>query len=270
MYGMYGDATKRHEYRVRAKTTNGFQAIYDNTDVDSKEFSIRFEKVILPEMAALRFAVSMEDGAFIGQSFLPIAYLRSGYRHIALRNQINIPVRASSLFVFIQKKIYVNAEDQEFANRLVDPLTTKYPNSNHQQQNFDHVSSDVNLQLRESIRERNLPISLDETNWYEKHVIAGSEFNDRKRLCKILSLNDVKPEEVIKRDQIIQAKLRRISDDYRQVSTMAFSLFNRILVSWCPVLCSEGQHSQGPRVDVYLPNIRFFARPLNIGLSSLF
>jgi hypothetical protein len=78
----------------------------------------------------------------------------------------------------------------------------------------------LNLQLRESIRERNLPISLNETNWYQKHAIAGSEFNDKKRLCKILSLNDVKQEEVIKRDQIIHAKLRRISDDHRQVSTM--------------------------------------------------
>jgi phosphatidylinositol phospholipase C beta len=45
MYGMYADATKRHEYRLRAKRWNGFQTVYDETDVETGEFSIRFSKV---------------------------------------------------------------------------------------------------------------------------------------------------------------------------------------------------------------------------------
>ena len=123
MYGMYADATKRHEYRLRAKRWNGFQAVYDDIDVKSTEYSIRFSKVILPEMAALRFAVSDEDGTFIGQSFLPVAHLRPGYRHIVLRNQINIPVQCSSLYVHIKKDVHVDEENKEFIDLLISPTS---------------------------------------------------------------------------------------------------------------------------------------------------
>lgn len=133
MYGMYADATKRHEYRLRSKRWNGFQAIYDDTDVDSNEFSIRFSKVILPEMAALRFAVSDEDGTFIGQSFIPVAHLRPGYRHIVLRNQINIPVQCSSLYIFIRKDVHVDEEDRQLIDLLIFP-TSLSTNTKEQQQ----------------------------------------------------------------------------------------------------------------------------------------
>lgn len=121
MYGLYADATKRNEYRLRAKRWNGFQAIYDDSDVEFGEFNIRFSKVILPELAALRFAVSEEDGTFIGQCFIPVVHLRPGYRHIALRNQINIPVQSSSLFVYIRKDVHVDAENKELIDQLVSP-----------------------------------------------------------------------------------------------------------------------------------------------------
>lgn len=123
MYGMYADATKRHEYRLRAKRWNGFQAVYDDTDVKSTEYSIRFSKVILPEMAALRFAVSDEDGTFIGQSFIPVAHLRPGYRHVVLRNQINIPVQCASLYVHIKKDVHVDEENKEFIDLLISPTS---------------------------------------------------------------------------------------------------------------------------------------------------
>ncbi|UJR30175.1 hypothetical protein I4U23_017715 [Adineta vaga] len=125
MYGMYADATKRHEYRLRAKRWNGFQAVYDDTDVEQGEFSIRFSKVILPEMASLRFVVSEEDGTFIGQSFIPVAHLRSGYRHVVLRNQINIPVQSASLFVYIRKDVHVDAENKELIDQLVSPTSVQ-------------------------------------------------------------------------------------------------------------------------------------------------
>ena len=134
MYGMYADATKRHEYRLRAKRWNGFQAIYDDTDVESGEFPIRFSKVILPEIAALPLAVSEEDGTFIGQSFIPVAHLRPGYRHIVLRNQMNIPVQASSLFIFIRKNVHVDDEDRELIDQLVSPKSKQMNNTKEQQQ----------------------------------------------------------------------------------------------------------------------------------------
>jgi hypothetical protein len=122
---MYADATKRHEYRLRVKRWNGFQAIYDETDVELGEFSIRFSKVILPEMASLRFVVSEEDGTFIGQSFIPVAHLRPGYRHIVLRNQMNIPVQCSSLFIYIRKDVHVDAQNKELIDQLVSPTSVQ-------------------------------------------------------------------------------------------------------------------------------------------------
>ena len=123
MYGMYADATKRHEYRLRTKRWNGFQAVYDDTDIESNEFAIRFSNVILPEMASLRFVVSEEDGTFIGQSFIPVAHLRPGYRHLVLRNQMNIPVHPSSLFIYIRKEVHVDAKNKELIDKLVSPTS---------------------------------------------------------------------------------------------------------------------------------------------------
>jgi phosphatidylinositol phospholipase C beta len=140
MYGMYADATKRHEYRLRAKRWNGFQAVYDDTDVELGEFSIRFSKVILPEMASLRFAVSEEDGTFIGQSFIPVAHLRPGYRHLVLRNQMNIPVQSSSLYIYIRKDVHVDAENKELIDQLVSPTSVQTVNKEQQQAKYKPLS----------------------------------------------------------------------------------------------------------------------------------
>ncbi len=222
MYGMYGDINKRHEYRIRAKRWNGFQVIYDDTDIKSDNFSIQFDKVILPEMAALRFSVTADDGEFLGQSFLPIAHLRPGYRHIVLRNEINIPIHSSSLFIFIRRKIYIDEKDQEFADKLVEPLTIQCSHLNHEMNFCSNFSSNLNVRIHnpltnefgENYRKQN---SLDETNWYQKHVIAGSELNDIKHLSKILSVNDIHPREIQKREQTTHNKLRRVSVEYQKV-----------------------------------------------------
>jgi hypothetical protein len=225
MYGMYGDINKRHEYRVRAKRWNGFQAIYDESDVEIEEFSNRFSEIILPEMAALRVSVTDECGAFIGQCFLPITHLRPGYRHIVLRNQMNIPVNSSSLFVFIRKNIYINAKDQEFADKLVEPLIIHSLNLNDEINHCDRFASNMLVRFHnpltnefgENYRRRNSLVLSDESNEYQKHIITGSELNNRKHLTKILSLNDIDPKEIQKREQIIQSKLERVSSDYQTV-----------------------------------------------------
>jgi hypothetical protein len=237
---MYGQANKRTEYRIRAKGWNGFQAIYDDTDVQLGEFSIRFPKVILPEIVAIRFSVLADDGTFLGQSFLPIAYLRSGYRHIVLRNQINVPVNSSSLFIFIRKTMTMNAKDQEFADKLVQPSIIESSDSNNEINQYKDDSSNIIIRnhhrllttnYEENIKKQNSLVSTDETMSFSKHFIAGSEFNDKKRLCKVLSLNDIHPDEISKRDKIIQNKLRRISMDYQPVRDIFVDIFNLSLVS---------------------------------------
>ncbi|CAF0805053.1 unnamed protein product [Rotaria sordida] len=232
MYGMYGDANKRNEFLVRAKRWNGFQAIYDDIDIDSNKYSIRFPNVTLPEMAALRFVVSTEDGTLLGQSFIPIAHIRPGYRYVVLRNQMNIPIHSSSLLIFIQINVHIKAEDQDFANKLVEPLKdqTKDLNksnqdSNNEKNQYNDIFSKMLIrnhssfpiqQENTSAKRSETTTSSDETNWYQKHLIAASRLHDRKTLCKVLSFNDIISKEVVKRDESIPSKLRRISIDYQK------------------------------------------------------
>jgi hypothetical protein len=235
MYGMYGDINKRHEYHIRAKRWNGFQAIYDETDVESGEFSSGFSNVILPEMAAFRFSVTAEDGGFLGQSFLPIAHLRSGYRHIVLRNQINRPVNSSSLFVFIRKSIYINAKDRDFADILEQPLRIQGSNLSNEINSYNEFSSNIFVRYHHSLTNefeenssrRNSSVLVDETNSYYKHVTAGSELNNRKNLCKILSFNDIHPREIQKREKIIQEKLRRVFIEYQTVTLKRYFFLSK-------------------------------------------
>jgi hypothetical protein len=254
MYGMYADATKRHEYRLRSKRWNGFQAIYDDTDVELGEFSIRFSKVILPEMAALRFAVSEEDGTFIGQSFIPVAHLRPGYRHVVLRNQINIPVQSSSLFIYIRKDVHVDAENKELMDQLVSPTSvvqtinkeqqkTKFKllseqrsfsvgdfntlrnNSDDDNHVFpsDHYPSitDINVVppgLGINNKKRNQSTPFVDANWYQNQLIASSQLHDTENLCKELSIHDIEQTKSFKRKQeTIEAKVRRTSLEYDKV-----------------------------------------------------
>jgi hypothetical protein len=272
MYGMYGDINKRHEYRLRAKRWNGFQAIYDETDNNSNEFSIPCWKVILPDMAALRFAVSTDDGSFIGQCFIPIAYLRPGYRHIALRNQMNIPVHSSSLFIFVRRNIHVNAKDEEFANILVNPLSIECSNlnklekdSNNEKSCYEEFCSTMSVrnhdpvsrELEENRIRRGLPTSLDEIDSYQKHLIAASQLHDEKQLCKVLSMNDIERKELPKRKQAIDTKLRRVSADYHKVFTINFGFFRRFRFREVPnvfeivTLCIEFEVEITCKLSIY-------------------
>jgi hypothetical protein len=182
MYGMYADATKRHEYRLRAKRWNGFQAFYDDTDVESGEFSIRFTKIILPEMASLRFAVAEEDGTFIGQSFVPVAHLRPGYRHIALRNQMNIPVQSSSLFIYIRKDVHVDAENKELIDQLVSPTSVQVGNKEQQPKQIkfkplseqrSHSVGDINAMRKSSDNNRQ---SFDDDSVFPANVLLRRHY----------------------------------------------------------------------------------------------
>lgn len=69
-----------------------------------------FRKVILPELAVLRFAVYDENGRQLGQRILPLDGLQSGYRHISLRTEHNQPMTLPTLFVHLQLKTYVPDE----------------------------------------------------------------------------------------------------------------------------------------------------------------
>jgi len=64
-------------------------------------------KVVLPDLAVLRFGVYDENGKLLGQRILPLDGLQAGYRHISLRTEANFPMSLPMLFCNIELKIYV-------------------------------------------------------------------------------------------------------------------------------------------------------------------
>lgn len=77
--------------------------------------------MVLPELAVLRFAVYDESGKQIGQRILPLDGLQSGYRHISLRTEANMPLTLSTLFVHLVLKTYVPDELSGLVDALADP-----------------------------------------------------------------------------------------------------------------------------------------------------
>ena len=100
MYGLPTD-TIRKEFRTRTVPANGLNPVYN-------EEPFLFRKVVLPDLAALRFAVYDEsNGKLLGQRIVPLDGLQAGYRHISLRTEANFPMSLPMLFCNIEIKIYV-------------------------------------------------------------------------------------------------------------------------------------------------------------------
>ncbi|KAL3080373.1 hypothetical protein niasHT_032578 [Heterodera trifolii] len=113
MYGLPTD-TIRKEHRTKLVPANGLNPIYN-------EEPFVFRKVILPELAVLRFAVYDENGKQLGQRILPLDGLQSGYRHISLRTEHNQASTLPTLFVHLQLKTYVPDELSGLVDALADP-----------------------------------------------------------------------------------------------------------------------------------------------------
>ncbi|KAJ1359730.1 1-phosphatidylinositol 4,5-bisphosphate phosphodiesterase beta egl-8 [Parelaphostrongylus tenuis] len=114
MYGLPTD-TIRKEHRTKVIPANGLNPVYN-------EVPFVFRKVVLPELAVLRFAVYDENGKQLGQRILPLDGLQAGYRHISLRSDTNqTMVLAPTLFVHIVIKTYVPDELSGLVDALADP-----------------------------------------------------------------------------------------------------------------------------------------------------
>ncbi|XP_071566275.1 1-phosphatidylinositol 4,5-bisphosphate phosphodiesterase isoform X3 [Temnothorax nylanderi] len=118
MYGLPTD-TIRKEFRTRVVPANGLNPVYN-------EEPFLFRKVVLPDLAALRFAVYDEsNGKVLGQRIVPLDGLQAGYRHIALRTDANFPMSLPMLFCNIDIKIYVPDGFEEFMDALTAPRAFK-------------------------------------------------------------------------------------------------------------------------------------------------
>ncbi|XP_034237944.1 1-phosphatidylinositol 4,5-bisphosphate phosphodiesterase-like isoform X1 [Thrips palmi] len=114
MYGLPTD-TIRKEFKTRLVPSNGLNPCYN-------ESPFFFRKVVLPDLAVLRFGVFDETGKLLGQRILPLDGLQTGYRHIALRTEANFPMSLPMLFCNIQLKIYVPTGYEDIMYALSDPL----------------------------------------------------------------------------------------------------------------------------------------------------
>lgn len=113
MYGLPSD-TIRKEFRTRLVPANGLNPVYN-------EEPFLFRKVVLPDLAVLRFGVYDENGKLLGQRILPLDGLQAGYRHISLRTDANFPMSLPMLFCNIELKIYVPDGFEDFMAALSDP-----------------------------------------------------------------------------------------------------------------------------------------------------
>ncbi|BET01285.1 phospholipase C [Nesidiocoris tenuis] len=113
MYGLPTD-TIRKEFRTRMVPANGLNPVYN-------EEAFLFRKVVLPDLAVLRFGVYDENGKLLGQRILPLDGLQAGYRHISLRTEANFPMSLPMLFCNIELKIYVPDGFEGFMAALSDP-----------------------------------------------------------------------------------------------------------------------------------------------------
>ncbi|XP_076255702.1 no receptor potential A isoform X1 [Rhynchophorus ferrugineus] len=113
MYGLPTD-TIRREFRTHMVPANGLNPVYN-------EEPFLFRKIVLPDLAVLRFGVYDESGKLLGQRILPLDGLQAGYRHISLRTEANFPMSLPMLFCNIELKIYVPDGFEDFMAALSDP-----------------------------------------------------------------------------------------------------------------------------------------------------
>ncbi|XP_066915191.1 inactive phospholipase C-like protein 2 [Clytia hemisphaerica] len=95
MVELYGLAADCHYERSRTIPHNGYNPVFDET------FEFR---VILPELALLRFVVLDDDhigDCFIGQCTIPLECIRQGYRTVYLLSATGEDLAPASLFVHV-------------------------------------------------------------------------------------------------------------------------------------------------------------------------
>ena len=113
MYGLPTDTIKK-EFKTKTIPANGLNPMYN-------EDPFQFRKIVLPELAVLRFGVYNEEGKLLGQRILPFNDLQAGYRHISLKTEGNFPMSLPMLFCNIELKIYVPDGLGDFMDALSDP-----------------------------------------------------------------------------------------------------------------------------------------------------
>ncbi|XP_077587715.1 1-phosphatidylinositol 4,5-bisphosphate phosphodiesterase beta-2 [Stigmatopora nigra] len=130
--GLPGDPKKK--YRTKWSTTpNSINPVWN-------EEPFLFDKILLPEMASLRMAVHEENGKFLGHRIIPLDAIQSGFHHICLRSESNIPLTLPALFVYIEVKDYIPAAFAEFTDALFNPTKGTEKSKTAKESSADYIS----------------------------------------------------------------------------------------------------------------------------------
>ncbi|KAK1338921.1 hypothetical protein QTO34_019589 [Cnephaeus nilssonii] len=109
-----GDPKRRYRTKLSA-TANSINPIWN-------EEPFVFEKILMPELASLRVAVMEEGSKFLGHRIIPINALNSGYHHLCLRSESNMPLTMPALFVLLEMKDYVPDTWADLTVALANPI----------------------------------------------------------------------------------------------------------------------------------------------------
>ncbi|XP_063538301.1 1-phosphatidylinositol 4,5-bisphosphate phosphodiesterase isoform X2 [Cydia strobilella] len=172
MYGLPTD-TIRKEFRTRMVPANGLNPVYN-------EEPFLFRKVVLPDLAVLRFGVYDESGKLLGQRILPLDGLQAGYRHISLRTEANFPMSLPMLFCNIELKIYVPDGFEDFMAALSDPRAfmgaAKERTDNMKQMGIEESGPEKKVQIEDKKEEPPLvfePITVESLRQEKGFVKTG-------------------------------------------------------------------------------------------------
>ncbi|NWT82853.1 PLCB2 phosphodiesterase, partial [Lanius ludovicianus] len=114
LLGLPRDAKRKHRTKLTS-TANSINPVW-------KEEAFVFEKIMMPELASLKIVAWEEGGKFIGQRIIPIIAMHTGYHHVCLRSESNMPLTMPALFVFLEIKDYVPDAWADLTIALTNPI----------------------------------------------------------------------------------------------------------------------------------------------------
>ncbi|NXA11610.1 PLCB2 phosphodiesterase, partial [Sapayoa aenigma] len=114
LFGLPRDTKRKYRTKLTS-TANSINPVW-------KEEAFVFEKIMMPELASLKIVAWEEGGKFIGHRVIPVVAMHSGYHHVCLRSESNMPLTMPSLFVFLEVKDYVPDAWADLTIALSNPI----------------------------------------------------------------------------------------------------------------------------------------------------
>ncbi|KAM6115211.1 1-phosphatidylinositol 4,5-bisphosphate phosphodiesterase beta-2 isoform 2-T2 [Pterocles gutturalis] len=114
LFGLPRDTKRKYRTKLTS-TANSINPVW-------KEEAFVFEKIMMPELASLKIVAWEEGGKFIGHRVIPVTAVHSGYHHVCLRSESNMPLTMPSLFVYLEIKDYVPDAWADLTIALSNPI----------------------------------------------------------------------------------------------------------------------------------------------------